>query len=238
MTEMFPEQMSLGVSLKDDSTFSNFYQKNGNNAQAVFALLRLVDGVVLNNYLIWGVSGCGLTHLLKAMCYRSQSRPSSVQYIPLKEVINRNPEEICDGLEKHHIVCFDDIDCICGHKQWEQSLFHLFNRVKDSGGNIVFASHTTSPPALPIQLADLKSRILGCLVYHIESMQDKDKQEVLTWRAHERGMEMPSDVAKYILNRASRDTKQLFDLLNQLDEVSLREQRKLTIPFVKETLGL
>jgi regulatory inactivation of DnaA Hda protein len=56
-------------------------------------------------------------------------------------------------------------------------------------------------------------------------------------RAAARGMEMPADVATYILSRASRDTAELFTLLNRLDDASLQEQRKLTIPFVKSVLG-
>ncbi|WP_436971949.1 HdaA/DnaA family protein, partial [Pseudomonas aeruginosa] len=40
-----------------------------------------------------------------------------------------------------------------------------------------------------------------------------------------------------ILNRGSRSMNSLFDLLEQLDRASLQAQRKLTIPFLKETLG-
>ena len=58
-------------------------------------------------------------------------------------------------------------------------------------------------------------------------------EAALRMRAKARGMEMSAEVAQFILNRAPRDMNDLFDLLERLDVVSLQEQRKLTIPFVK-----
>ncbi|MDX1321139.1 MAG: hypothetical protein R3207_13260 [Oceanospirillum sp.] len=43
-------------------------------------------------------------------------------------------------------------------------------------------------------------------------------------------------MARYILHRSPRTLRELFDMLAVLDHASLMAQRKLTIPFVKETL--
>ena len=59
----------------------------------------------------------------------------------------------------------------------------------------------------------------------------------LQLRAKGRGMEMSDEVAKFILSRAPRDTNDLFHLLDHLDDASLQQQRKLTIPFVKDVLS-
>src|SRR5690606_17164346 len=119
--------------------------------------------------------------------------------------------------------------------EWEQALFHLYNNIRDAGHALLIASHS-GPPALPVVLADLKSRLLGSSRYHVKSLSDPGKQNALIMRARARGMQMPMDVAQYILNRASRDTTELFDLLDRLDDESMQKKRKLTIPFVKEVL--
>ena len=52
-----------------------------------------------------------------------------------------------------------------------------------------------------------------------------------------RGLHLTDEVGRFILTRGARSMSALFDLLEQLDQASLQAQRKLTIPFLKETLG-
>ena len=59
----------------------------------------------------------------------------------------------------------------------------------------------------------------------------------LKFKANIRGILVSDAVAEYIYTRCQRDAKSLFDLLNVLDRLSLVEQRKLTIPFVKQAMA-
>ena len=52
-----------------------------------------------------------------------------------------------------------------------------------------------------------------------------------------RGLQMSDEVGRFILTRGERSMSALFELLERLDQASLQAQRKLTIPFLKETLG-
>ena len=49
---------------------------------------------------------------------------------------------------------------------------------------------------------------------------------------------MSEEVCRFILGRAERDMHHLAKLVQQLDRETLRRQKKVTIPFVKESLGL
>jgi DnaA family protein len=236
MSGLSPVQLSLGVSLRDDATFSNFYAADDNNREILAALDAMSRNRGETSLVLWGGRGAGLTHLLQACSHVAREQQISVQYLPLRELVGYAPRDICDGLEAIQLVCLDGIDEICGHREWEQSLFHLFNNLRDAGHRLIMASHT-SPPSIPIVLPDLKSRILGSVVYHLHGLKDEDKQTALQMRARARGLELPEDVARYILARAPRDTNELFLMLNQLDDESLQQQRKLTIPFVKDVLG-
>lgn len=232
-----PVQLSLGVSLRDDATFDNYFAAGEINAVGLHALQDFAVGTQQELLLIWGARGVGLTHLLQAVCHKAAEQQRLVQYLPMADVRGYDASELCDGLEEMDIVCLDGIEHICGNRHWEHAVFHLFNRLRDHGKSLLISSHT-SPPSLPILLADLKSRLLGCVVYHIESLADNGKVEALRMRAAVRGFELSEDVANFIIKRASRDTVALFHMLNQLDDASLQEKRKLTIPFVKEILGL
>lgn len=235
MISEHPQQLSLGITLNDDCTFDNFYAVAPGNIQAVDTLKKISLHPVDNLLLIWGAPGSGLTHLMQAVCHEASCEKKIVQYLPLRDLIGYSAEDICADLDQTDVVCVDDIDSICGIKSWEQSLFHLYNQIKDMGNTLLIASHT-SPPSLPIVLADLRSRVLGCVRYHLESLSDSDKQVAMTMRAAARGLELTGDVARFILSRASRETNDLFALLQTLDEASLQKQRKLTIPFIKEVL--
>ncbi|VUD51368.1 DnaA regulatory inactivator Hda [Thalassocella blandensis] len=231
-----PVQLSLGVALKDEATFANFFEKDA-NAQVLAALKNLTatSSSEAQNIIIWGAPGCGVTHLLQAVCHDAYEARKSLQYLPMNELIGFDANDICEGLEGIDLVCIDGVDAICGNRSWEHAFFHLYNKIKEAGHTLVFSSHT-SPPSLPILLPDLKSRLLASVVYHVESLTDTEKQNAMIMRAQARGMEMSEDVAKYIMQRAPRDTSELFELLDRLDDASLQQQRKLTIPFVKETL--
>lgn len=228
-------QLSLGVSLRDDATFQNFYLGEG-NAQAVHALKQFSQNRGEQNLVIWGRAGSGTTHLLQACCHAAHQQKLAIQYLPLQELASYAPKQVCEGLDQFPLVCLDGIDEICGNRSWEQAIFHLFNRLRDSGHRLLIAAHAT-PLALPLLLPDLQSRIAGSVVYHLHGLDDTGKAKALQMRAKGRGMDMSEEVSRYILSRAPRDTSELFALLNTLDSASLQHQRKLTIPFVKEVLG-
>ncbi|SMF03110.1 regulatory inactivation of DnaA Hda protein [Alteromonadaceae bacterium Bs31] len=239
MSTSAPQQLSLGVSLRDEATFENYFVSGDVNSQAISALKNLSENLLLGAgpqfLVIWGARGAGLSHLVQAVCHSVGSK-ASIQYLPMADVRGYAADDLCDGLEQMDLVCLDGIEHICGNREWEQAIFHLYNRLKDGGKSLLIASHT-SPPSLPIFLADLKSRVLGCTIFHVESLSDEAKMQALSMRAAARGFQLPEEVANYILKRSARDMVELFAILNQLDDASLQEQRRLTIPFVKDILG-
>jgi DnaA family protein len=46
------------------------------------------------------------------------------------------------------------------------------------------------------------------------------------------------EAANFLLNRSSREMGNLITSLDILDKASIREQRKITIPFIKDVLHL
>ena len=115
-------------------------------------------------------------------------------------------------------------------------MFHLFNRLRDSGRRLLIAA-STSPRELPVKLADLKSRLTLALIFQMRPLSDEDKLRALQLRASRRGLHLTDEVGHFILTRGTRSMSALFELLERLDQASLQAQRKLTIPFLKETLG-
>lgn len=224
-------QLPLGLSLPETARFDNFLA--GPNREAVHELARLVHGGTGVLYL-WGPPGSGRTHLLQAACHAAGEAGHAVAYLPLAEVDTFEPV-VLEGMAQMALVCVDDIQGMAGRTDWEEALFHCFNQVQAAGRSLVFAADSP-PEGLPLGLADLRSRLGSGLVYGLRPLSDEERCEALRLHAQARGLELPVETARYLLNHFPRDLPTLYRLLDQLDAASLAAQRRLTIPFVKEAL--
>lgn len=233
---MKPVQLSLCVRHRDDATFGNFHP--GGNARALHYVQQLcgpqtgwTEGLIY----LWGQSGVGRSHLLQAACVQMQEQGELAMYVPLAEVVAYGPR-ILDELERSELVCLDDLETVVGKPVWEEALFHLFNRLRDSGRRLLVAA-AMPPRELPLQLMDLRSRLSLALIFQLQPLTDQGKLQALQLRAAQRGLQLPDDVGHYILSHGARGMGALFELLDQLDQASLQAKRRLTIPFLKQTLG-
>lgn len=220
------QQIPLAMRLNDNATLDNFYAADNENA--VHALMNNTQQFIY----LWGVSGTGKTHLLQAACH---SAGSGSAYLPLDDAAI--VPEMLEGMEQLSLLCLDNIDAIAGDIVWETALFHLYNHMRDANHQLIVAA-SMSPTALPLQLADLKSRLGWGVSYQLAELSDTDKIIAMQERTARRGMELPTEVAEYLLKRYPRDMVSLFELIERLDVASLAAQRKLTIPFVRDLLGL
>lgn len=221
-------QLPLRIGLRDSATFANFHP--GANAAACHTLQQGTEPFVY----LWGPKGSGKSHLLQAACHTVTEAGGMAIYLSLGEEEGMAPPML-EGMEQMQLVCLDNLDAVAGDEAWEQALFHLYNRLRDSGNRLI-AAGAAAPSALDIMLPDLVSRLGWGPVFQLQLLNDDEKAAALQQRALNRGMQMPPEVASYLMNRAPRDMHALFALLERLDEVSLAAQRRLTIPFVREII--
>jgi len=226
------EQLSLAVQLKDPATFDNFFV--GKNQLLVNELKRQLDQGDRFIF-ITGNVGDGRSHLLQAACHYADQQDQTAFYLSLADHQSYQAGAIFDELDGFDLVCLDDIDAVIGLNQWEEALFHLFNRLADNAVCLLMASNQT-PRQLSPNLADLGSRLSAGSLYQVK-ISDNHYKDVFTFRAGLRGIEISQELLQFIDYRCQRDTTALIDLLDRLDEASLKEKRKLTIPFVKSVMG-
>ncbi len=237
MSQTLPQQLSLQVHLEDDATFANFYAPpNHANAQIVTALQQSLLPMGEHFLFLSAAVGSGVTHLLQATCNYAELQGRSVQYLPLDEFANLPPEPLLERLESVQLVCLDNVQAVMGLPQWERALFRFYNMMRDLGHVLVMGADC-GPRELPVQLPDLQSRFCWGLAFQVRPLDDEGKRLALQARARARGLELSEEVAQFIMHRAPRNMQELFSVLQRLDQVSLAEQRRLTIPFIKQTLG-
>jgi DnaA family protein len=86
-------------------------------------------------------------------------------------------------------------------------------------------------------LRDIGSRFGAATVHRIHELDERAQAEALGRRASLRGLELPDETTRYLQRRFRRDMRTLCSLLDTLDEASLAEQRRITVPFIREVLG-
>lgn len=231
-----PIQLPLGIKLRDEATFANYF--HGPNDAVVAAVADFADlqrEPQDNCLLLWGPEGSGRSHLLQAACHAVADADGSAMYLPLDELADESPT-LLDGMESVELLCLDQLDAVVGRADWEEALFHLYNRLREQGGRLLIAA-SAAPRALGLALPDLASRLGWGLVFQLQALDDQGKQEVLKLRAAQRGLQLSDEVARYILSRGARGMVELFAALERLDQASLQAQHRLTIPFVKREMG-
>nr|WP_298414213.1 DnaA regulatory inactivator Hda [uncultured Halomonas sp.] len=226
-------QLSLGIGLRDEATFANFLPRG--NETAVDILQRQLDPNGESFVYLWGASSSGRSHLLQAACHAAGARDQRALYLPLNE-LGHFPPHMLENIERLDLVAIDDLDRVIGRKRWEEALFHSFNRLRDANKRLVIGA-STAPRQLDVALPDLASRLTWGTTFRLVGLDDQGRFDALQLRALSRGMQLSDEVTRYILHRGPRHLNALFGLLERLDRSSLSAQRKVTIPFVKQTLG-
>lgn len=225
-------QLPLGIVLRDGATFDNFLAAD--NGEVISHLRDAWQHAPSRGMYCWGPAACGKTHLLQAVCHEAARRGDQALYLPLQQVDEWQPRML-ESLEGLAVVCVDDLQYIAGRRDWQEALFHLYNRMLANAA-LFIATGSSVPDGLGLELPDLVSRLSWGGVYRIHALTDEGKQQALILRAGQRGLQLPDDVARYLLRHYPRDLHALMTMLQELDVASLAEQRRLTIPFVRETI--
>ncbi|AQA19875.1 DnaA regulatory inactivator Hda [Halioglobus japonicus] len=225
-------QLALPVFLRDDATFENYLAGDG-GAVLLGSLRQQVAAEGEPVIYLHGGSGSGKSHLLQAACHLAGG---GALYLPLAELAGYAPQDVLAGAEHMALLCLDDLDAVVGNDAWEMALFNLYNTARETGCRLLLAA-AASPRALEVDLADLRSRLAWGVVHHLPASDDERKCLILEFRAALRGLQLPPEVAAYLVKRAPRSLDGLLDCLDKLDRASLAYQRALSIPFVKQTLG-
>lgn len=230
-------QLALSVQLPDDETF--FSYKSTVNQGVAVQLQHFINGQAPTkhgpqSFFLFGLKGVGKSHLLHACSTYAASLGKSSLCLSFSE-LKHLAVEVLEGLEHIDIICLDDIEVISGEQQWQQAIFDLYNRLLEQNKLLIITGNQ-SAHQLGITLPDLVSRLTWGYTEQVKALTDEEKIIALQFRAQQRGLLLPDDVVKFLLNRLSRDMGSLIESLDVLDKASIREQRKITIPFIKEIL--
>ena len=219
-------QMALDLSLPAQPTLDNFIV--GRNSELIHVLREMLAAKPQERCVyLWGNSGSGRSHLLKAMVDASRQQHLSASYICCAQ-----DSEFAPGLDQLEVVAVDDVERLSGNAQI--ALFNLYNQIREGSGMLLVSG--AMPPAQLKLREDLVTRLGWGLVFQVHGLNDEEKTQALKTHARNRGFELPQEAADYLLSHGRRDMPSLLAALDALDNYSLRTKRPVTLPLLREIM--
>ncbi len=225
-------QLTIPLRQRELNNFENFCQ--GSNTELVERLQTLASGPGDSGIWLWGPQGRGRSHLLQATCQVAEAAGHRAVYLPLGS-LPMDPA-IIEGLEVD-LIALDDVDCWLGDHRLESQLMALYqNQLATHSSLVVVAS--ASAQRQTFVLPDLGSRLRALQGFEVLAPDDDGLKIILAQLARRQGLELGEAVLDFWLHRSTRALPELIRQLDRLDARAMTEQRRVTIPLIKEVLAL
>jgi DnaA family protein len=226
------KQIALPLSLDRQFSFANFICPRDQLIVASLEALLRGDGETQVG--LWGDVASGKTHLLNASAHFARERGIDLQLYDAEQLVCCDAAAF-DGYGDCDVLAVDNLDAVAGDAGWEAFFYQAINRCRDGEYRFVYTLGAR-PENLPFGLADLRSRLQWGLLLQLPASGDAEVRDILHRRAALLGFELGGEVITYLMNRYPRDLSAQMSILRYLDGASLSQQRRVTIPLVRQAL--
>jgi chromosomal replication initiator protein len=218
------------------------------NAMAVAAALAVAKepGAIYNPLCIYGGSGLGKTHLLQAVGNRIRTAHGKARI--LYQSGDRFVHEFITSIRFDNIAAFearyknvdvlliDDIQCLAHKEQTQEAFFTIFNRLYESGKQIVFSADTHPSEIKGLQ-ERLRTRFNGGLIADIQPPTLETKIEILQKKAIAQKESLSDDVASFIASRVTSNVRELEGFLIRILAFATLTQQAVSLDLAHKVLN-
>ncbi|MBU3666945.1 MAG: DnaA regulatory inactivator Hda [Rhodocyclaceae bacterium] len=212
----------LLLNLLPDHTPSLSHFMPGDNAELLEALRRWLEApqaYPANLFVVWGTEGVGKSFLSRCLAEQGFAP------LPLSEPLA--PLTRTGWL-------LDDVQNLDATGQ--QDLFRHLIHLAQSNQRL-FVTLDTSPDMQRILREDVRTRLGAGHIYRLTPLNENQQRILLAQRAAQRGWQLTDDVLDTLYQRAPRDLSNLTRLIERLDQLSLEQKRRITLPLLRTALN-
>ena len=194
----------------------------GDNTELCDALPQWLDAAPTypgNLFVAWGPGGSGKSFLCRCLSAQGFSPlPLSQQLLPAPKT----------GW------LIDDAQQLDAEEQ--QHLFRHLIRLAQTNERL-FITLDAPPDMQPGLREDVRTRLGASLIYRLTPLDETRQRSLLAQRAQQRGWQLTDDVLDTLYQRAPRDLSSLTRLIERLDQLSLEQKRRITLPLLRTALA-
>lgn len=241
-----PQQASHPTSEKE-YTFDTFVVGSSNKyAHAAALAVAQFPAQKYNPLFIYGKSGLGKTHLLKAIAAKINKDKPEMKTISVscetftndyvdamlkKETNKVNIDPFVSFREKYRntdVLLIDDIQFIIGKEGTQEAFFNTFEALYNANKQIVI---TSDRPPKEIKTLDerLRSRFEQGIMTDIQSPELETRVAIIQEKAEQIALEIPTNIAYFIAEQLKTNIRQLEGVVKKLQAlIMLNEKMSLT----------
>lgn len=192
---MAEKQLSLNLDIKHDASLSDF---SGPGWMTIIDAVRQMHVGLMRQLYIFGSPATGKSHLLSAVCESFLDMDRSAICLSLQELVYTDVT-VLSSLENFDVIAIDDLEVIQNNSQWQEALFHLINRSRESGRHLLFGAKTPASE-LPFQLPDLLTRLAQAPAFRVPEGHDiADREAMLSSILRRRGWQLDDAILRHLL---------------------------------------
>jgi len=218
------------------------------NVYAHSAALAVSENPGNNTYnplFIYGNSGLGKTHLLKAIgqAIHKKNPDFKITYVKGNDFTDElvvsiregNTEKFRSKYRGSDLFLMDDIQFIAGKQQTQIEFFHTFNEIIEAGHQIVVTSDR--PPIEMATLDDrLRSRFEGSLMADIQPPDIETRMAIIKNKAAQLGLILSDESVQYIAENITSNVRQLEGVIKRLTAYKEIMKEVITPEYVKRAI--
>ncbi|MEG1845375.1 MAG: chromosomal replication initiator protein DnaA [Oscillospiraceae bacterium] len=236
------------ISLKGDTenSFDTFVVGKTNNfAFATAKKVAAEPGKNYNPLLIYGKSGLGKTHLLRAIEHEIKKNNPSANIIfitsenftndLISHIRTSNMQDFHEKYRNADVLLVDDIQFIVGKDQTEEEFFHTFNSMHEAHKQIVLTSDNP-PDEIPNLQDRIKTRFSWGLIADIKSPDFETRMAIIKNKSEAINFDIPDNVIEFIAEQVKNNVRQLEGVIKKLNALCLFSNSKPTIETAKEAI--
>ena len=201
---------------------------------------------IFNPLFVYGQSGVGKTHLANAIgVMTKQLHPEKrVLYVPANTfqiqytdaVRNNTTNDFLNFYQTIDVLIVDDIQEFAGKTGTQNTFFHIFNHLHQSGKQLVLTSDRS-----PIVMAGLEQRLLTRFKWGLSAEIEKPDYElrkaILEHKIYRDGLEIPQDVVEYIAEHVVDNVRDLEGVLVSLMAHSTLANTPINIELAEKVIS-
>ena len=238
-----PVVQDLDPHLNPNYNFENFIKGTSNEFSLTVAeTVAQNPARTFNPLFLYGPSGVGKTHLINAIGTRIK------ELYPEKRVLYISAHlfqvQYTDSIRTNHfndfilfyqqidVLIIDDIQEFAGVTKTQNTFFHIFNHLHQTGKQLILTSDRA-----PVMLQGIEERLLTRfkwgLIAELERPDIELRKNILRSKIRRDGLNIPDAVVSYIAENVNESVRELEGIVNSLLVYSIQLKREINLDLAQ-----
>jgi chromosomal replication initiator protein len=230
-------------------SFDNFIEGDCNRLAraASYAVAEKPSVTSFNPLMIYGGVGLGKTHLVQAIGNYIKNNSLSEKFVLyvssekftsqfINAIRNNSLQDFMSFYMQVDVLIIDDVQFLSGKEKTQETFFHIFNHLHQSGKQIVMTSDR--PPRDLEGMEDrLLSRFKWGLTADLQSPDLETRIAIIQKKLQQEGVNIDFEVIEYLAHSIDSNVRELEGVMISLIAQASLTQKTITLELAKRTLN-